>query len=257
MIGIIGGSGVYELTEMADNVEIKVVDTEYGSVEVSLLSIAGKTVAFLPRHSVGHNCPPHKINFKANISALKNIGVSQIMATNAVGSLDLDIGPGSIVIPNDFLDFTVSRERTFYDEEVVHIDMTEPYCERLREALLKNSDCVTGGLVNGGTHVCTEGPRFETPAEIKMFSIIGGTIVGMTTLPEAVLAREKEMCYVSIAIVSNYCTSISSDKLTMNEVFEIMEIKKEELINLLFNTIKSLPEDYDCSCHHALDGASS
>ena len=257
MIGIIGGSGVYELTEMADSIEKKIVDTEFGSVEVSLLSIAGKTVAFLPRHSAGHSCPPHKINFKANIMALKELDVTQIMATNAVGSLDLDIGPGYIVIPDDFLDFTVSRERTFYDEEVVHIDMSEPYCNRLREALLKNSDCVTGGLVNGGTHVCTEGPRFETPAEIKMFSIIGGTIVGMTTLPEAVLAREKEMCYASIAVVSNYCTSISPDKLTMDEVFEIMELKKEELIKLLYNTIESLPEEYDCDCLHALDCASS
>lgn len=257
MIGIIGGSGVYELTEMADSVEMKTVDTEYGSVEVSLLSIAGKTVAFLPRHSAGHSCPPHKINFKANITALKNIGVTQIMATNAVGSLDLDICPGSIVIPDDFLDFTVHRERTFYDGEVVHIDMSEPYCMRLRQALLKNSDCVDGGLVDGGTHVCTEGPRFETPAEIKMFSIVGGSIVGMTTLPEAVLAREKEMCYVSIATVSNYCTSISPTKLTMDEVIEIMDIKKEELINLLFNTIKDLPKEYDCDCHHALDGASS
>ena len=257
MIGIIGGSGVYELTEMADSVEKKTVDTEYGSVEVSLLSIAGRTVAFLPRHSEGHSCPPHKINFKANIMALKQLGVTQIMATNAVGSLDLDIGPGSIVIPDDFLDFTVNRDRTFYDEEVVHIDVTEPYCNRLREALLKNSDCVTGGLVDGGVHVCSEGPRFETGAEVKMFALLGGSVVGMTTLPETVLAREKEMCYASIAVVSNYGTSISPDKLTLDEVLEIMELKKEELIKLLYNTIKSLPEEYDCDCLHALDGASS
>ena len=256
MIGIIGGSGVYELTEMADSVEKKTVDTEFGSVEVSLLSIEDKTVAFLPRHAEGHSCPPHKINFKANIMALKNLGVTQILTTNAVGSLDLDLGPGSIVLPDDFLDFTVLRDRTFYDEEVVHIDMTEPYCPRLREALMKNSNCISGNMVNGGTMVCTEGPRFETPAEIKMFSIIGGTIVGMTSLPEAVLAREKEMCYASISVVSTYCTSISPDKLTMDEVFEIMEIKKEELVKLLYNTIISLEED-DCDCHHALDGASS
>lgn len=257
MIGIIGGSGVYELSEMADNVEKKIVETEFGSVEVSLLSIAGKTVAFLPRHSEGHSCPPHKINFKANIMALKNLGVNQIISTNAVGSLDLDLGPGSIVLSDDFLDFTVCRDRTFYDDEVVHIDMTEPFCPRLREALMNNSDSVDGKMVNGGTLICTEGPRFETPAEIKMFSIIGGTIVGMTNLPEVVLAREQEMCYASIATVSNYCTSISPDKLTIDEVFEIMEVKKEELINLLYNTIKYLPEDYDCDCLHALDGAKS
>ncbi len=255
MIGIIGGSGVEEISELADATETKVVETEYGSVEVSLLSIGDKTVAFIPRHSKGHTCPPHKINFKANIMALKEIGVNQIMATNAVGSLDIDIGPGSIVLPDDFLDFTVNRDRTFYDNEVIHIDMTEPFCNRLRGAILANSDCVNGSVVDGGTIVCTEGPRFETPAEIKMFGILGGSIVGMTTLPEAVLAREKEMCYASIAVVSNYSTSISPTKLNTEEVLEIMAQKKEELIDLLFNTINELPTDYYCDCQHVLDDA--
>ena len=252
MIGIIGGSGVEEISELADATETKVIETEYGSVEVSLLSIGDKTVAFLPRHSKGHTCPPHKINFKANIMALKEIGVTQIMATNAVGSLDLDIGPGS---PDDFLDFTVNRDRTFYDNEVIHIDMTEPFCNRLRGAILANSGCVDGNVVEGGTIVCTEGPRFETPAEIKMFSILGGAIVGMTTLPEAVLAREKEMCYAPIAVVSNYSTSISPTKLDTKEVLDIMAQKKGELINLLFDTIKDLSKDCDCECHHVLDDA--
>ena len=255
MIGIIGGSGVEEISELADSIEKRTVDTEYGSVEVSLLSIEDKTVAFLPRHSAGHTCPPHKINFKANIMALKEIGVTQIMATNAVGSLDLDIGPGSIVLPDDFLDFTVNRDRTFYDDVVIHIDMTEPFCNRLRGAILANSDCVDGNVVDGGTIVCTEGPRFETPAEIKMFSILGGAIVGMTTLPEAVLAREKEMCYAPIAVVSNYSTSISPTKLDTKEVLDIMAQKKGELINLLLDTIKDLSKECDCECHHVLDDA--
>lgn len=251
MIGIIGGSGVYEITELADKQEKKIVETEYGSVEISLLEIAGKQVAFLARHAAGHSCPPHMINFKANIAALEEIGVNQIIATNSVGSLDLDIGPGSIVIVDDFLDFTVKRDRTFYDDKVVHVDMSEPYCNRLRNALLENND----NLVDGGTYVCTEGPRFETPAEIKMFQTVGASVVGMTALPETVLAREKEMCYASIAVVSNYCTSISPDKLTIDEVFEIMDVKKEELIELLFKTIQSLDDDFDCYCLHALDGA--
>jgi len=153
------------------------------------------------------------------------------------------------------LDFTVNRERTFYDDEVIHIDMSEPFCNRLRETILANSNCIDGNVVDGGTIVCTEGPRFETPAEIKMFSILGGKIVGMTTLPEAVLAREKGMCYASIAVVSNYSTSISKDKLGVEEVYEIMSAKKDELIDLLFNTIKELPTDYDCECHHSLDDA--
>ena len=255
MIAIIGGSGVDEISDMAETVEKKTVETEYGSVQVSIFDIDGKTVVFLPRHSEGHTCPPHKINYRANIMALKELGVSQILATNAVGSVDLGIGPGSIVIPDDFLDFTVNRDRTFYDDDVIHIDMSEPYCNRLRNALIDHSDCVDGGLIDGGTHVCTEGPRFETPAEIKMFKLIGGTVVGMTTLPEAVLAREKEMCYASIAVVSNFCTSIAPHKLGIDDIIEIMAVKKDELIDLLINTIKDLPEECDCECHHALGDA--
>ncbi|WP_295619129.1 S-methyl-5'-thioadenosine phosphorylase [uncultured Methanobrevibacter sp.] len=256
MIGIIGGSGVEEITGLADNVEKRTVETEYGSVVVSLFNIEGKDVAFLPRHLEGHSCPPHKINFKANIMALKQLGVTQIMATNAVGSVDLDIAPGSIVIIDDFLDFTVNRPRTFYDDdEAIHIDMNEPFCNRLRNALLSHADCINGNVVDGGTIVCNEGPRFETPAEIKMFRIIGVTVVGMTTCPEVVLAREKEMCYSSITIVSNYCTSISKSTLGVEEVYDIMGQKKEELIDLLHNVIKDLPEEYDCHCHHALGDA--
>ena len=240
MIAIIGGSGADEIIEMADSIEKQAVDTEYGSVEVTLMSIGDKTVAFLPRHSEGHSVPPHKINFKANIMALKNIGVTQIIATNAVGSLDLDIGPGSFVIIDDFLDFTVNRERTFFDDKVVHMDMSEPLCNRLRNVILSHGDCVSGGLVDGGTTVCTEGPRFETPAEIKFFKMIGGTVVGMTSLPELVLAREAEMCYASISIVTNYGTSISPDVLSMEEVYEVMEVKKQELVKLLLETIDDL-----------------
>ena len=234
MIAIIGGSGADEIIEMADSIEKQTVDTEYGSVEVTLMSIGDKTVAFLPRHSEGHSVPPHKINFKANIMALKNIGVTQIIATNAVGSLDLDIGPGSFVIIDDFLDFTVNS-----------------LCNRLRNVILSHGDCVSGGLVDGGTTVCTEGPRFETPAEIKFFKMIGGTVVGMTSLPELVLAREAEMCYASISIVTNYGTSISPDILSMEEVYEVMEVKKQELVKLLLETIDDLGDD-ECTCQHAL-----
>ena len=133
--------------------------------------------------------------------------------------------------------------------------MTEPFCNRLRGAILANSGCVNGKVVDGGTIVCTEGPRFETPAEIKMFGILGGSIVGMTTLPEAVLAREKEMCYAPIAVVSNYSTSISPTKLDTKEVLDIMAQKKGELINLLLDTIKDLSKECDCECHHVLDDA--
>jgi 5'-methylthioadenosine phosphorylase len=251
MIGIIGGTGVYDIVNESDNEEKKIVKTEYGvNPEVSILNIEGKEIAFLPRHSAGHSFPPHKINYKANISALKNLGVNQIIATNSVGSVNVDIAPGSFVAVDDFLDFTVLRDRTFYNKQVVHVDFTEPYCNRLREIIVSN-----GNVISGGTYVCTEGPRFETPAEIAMFQKIGGDVVGMTGLPEVVLAREKEMCYASICIVSNYGTGISPNKLSMDEVLEIMEKKNEELVQLIYNTIKNLDDDFDCECLHALNNA--
>ncbi len=243
MIGIIGGTGVYDIVDKADSVSKKKVETSYGVVEVSLLKIDGKDVAFLPRHSSGHSHPPHMINYKANISALKELGVNQIIATNSVGSLDLDIGPGAFVIVDDFIDFTVLRDKTFFDDSVVHTDMSEPYCSRLREALISS-----GNVVPNGTYVCTEGPRFETPAEIKMFRKMGGDVVGMTGLPEVVLAREKNICYSSICIVSNYGAGISKDKLSMEEVLDIMNEKSAELLDLIYDTVRKLDDDIDCDC---------
>ena len=250
MIGIIGGSGVYEIANKADSVEEKLVETDYGEVKVSVLDIFSKKVAFIPRHASGHSIPPHKINFRANIDALKNVGVKKIIATNSVGSMNLEMPPGSFVIPDDFLDFSQNRAKTFYEDKVVHIDVTAPYCESLRDVLKESGD-----VILGGTYVCTEGPRFETPAEIKMFKMLGGDLVGMTGLPEVTLAREREMCYNSICIVSNYASGISEDNLTIDEVFEMVGQKEVELLELIYNFIKNVDESCDCECHHALDGA--
>lgn len=250
MIGIIGGSGVYEITQKADECIKKLVKTNYGEVEVSILDIFSKKVAFIPRHASGHSIPPHKINFRANIEALKNVGVTKIIATNSVGSMNTDMAPGSFVIPDDFLDFSQDRKKTFYEDKVVHIDVTEAYCPQLRDVLAKSGD-----VILGGTYVCTEGPRFETPAEIKMFKMLGGDLVGMTGVPEVTLAREKEMCYNSICIVSNYASGISDDELTIDEVFEMVNQKESELLELIYNFIKNVDESADCACNHALDGA--
>ena len=250
MIGIIGGSGVYEITEKADNCEEKLVKTDYGDVTVSILDIFSKKVAFIPRHASGHSIPPHKINFRANIDALKNVGVSKIIATNSVGSMNTDMPPGSFVIPDDFLDFSQYRKKTFYEDKVVHIDVTEPYCPQLRDVLAKSGD-----VILGGTYVCTEGPRFETPAEIKMFKMLGGDLVGMTGVPEVILAREREICYNSICIVSNYASGISEEELTIDEVFEMVAQKEGELLELIYNFIKNVDDSEECSCNHALDGA--
>ncbi len=248
MICIIGGTGVYEIADKADSKREEVIKTVYGDVEVSFLTIEGNEVAFISRHATGHSIPPHMINFKANIQALKDIGVTQIIATNSVGSLNLDLGPGDLVLADDFLDFTIKRDKTFYDDKVVHVDVTTPYCPRLRDELMK-----CGSLKNGATLACTEGPRFETPAEIKMFSVLGADLVGMTSLPEVVLAREKEMCYASICIVSNYAAGISETKLTMEEVLEIVEAKKKDLVDIIYTAVKTLDDDFDCDCLHAIE----
>ena len=250
MIGIIGGSGVYEITEYADSCTNEVVETYYGEVEVSFLEMCSKKVAFIPRHAKSHSIPPHKINYRANIDALKKVGVTQIIATNSVGSMNENMPPGSFVIPDDFLDFSQNRAKTFFENKVVHIDVTEPYCPTLRDILAKSGD-----VILGGTYVCTEGPRFETPAEIRMFKMLGGDLVGMTGLPEVTLAREREICYNSICIVSNFAAGISEHDLTIDEVFEIVAQKKADLLELIYNFIKNADDSQDCECHHALDGA--
>lgn len=250
MIGIIGGSGVYEITQRADSCMQKLVKTDYGEVEVSLLEIFSKKVAFIPRHAKGHSIPPHKINFRANIDALKAVGVTKIIATNSVGSMNENLPPGSFVIPNDFLDFSQNRAKTYFEDKVVHVDVTEPYCPYLRDVLAESGD-----VILGATYVCTEGPRFETPAEIKMFRMLGGDLVGMTGLPEVTLARERELCYNSICIVSNFASGISDHDLTIDEVFEMVKKMEVELLELIYNFIKNVDDSIDCECHHALDGA--
>ena len=204
----------------------------------------------MPRHAKGHTKPPHMVNYRANIYAMKQLGVDRIIATNAVGSLDESIKPGDFVIPHDFIDFTKLRNGTFYDDRTVHIDVTEPYCSELRKTYL-----FVWKVIDNGVYVCTEGPRFETPAEIQMFRMLGGTVVGMTGLPEAVLARELEMCYASISTVSNYAASISPSNLTIDEVFDIMDRKKHDLLTLMDTTISNMADERACHCIGALKGA--
>ncbi len=251
MIGIIGGTGVYDIVEMGDDVETTVVDTPYGkSPQMSVFKLHERDVVFMPRHAIGHLNPPHMINYRANVYAMKDMGVERIIATNAVGSLDLGIKPGDFLIPHDFIDFTKVRKFTYYDSKTVHIDITEPYCQDLRNILTSS-----GKTFPEGVYVCTEGPRFETGAEVEMFRRLGGSVVGMTGIPEAILARELEICYASICMVSNYAASISPTKLTIKEVFDIVEGKKEDLVKLIYNAISKIAAKRECPCKYALLGA--
>lgn len=257
-IAIIGGSGIYSLDiiEGADEHEIK---TPYGkSPEIITGKLDGRSVAFMPRHGEGHSAPPHAINFRANLWALKELGVRRIMATTAVGSLNPEMKPGHFVLLDQFLDFTKGRRSTFYDGEdgeVVHVDMTEPYCPELRDVLSTRGEDLETEVHPSGTYVCTEGPRFETAAEIEMFERLGGDVVGMTNVPESVLARELEMCYATVSVVTNLAAGISGEKLTHEEVKEMMDKNMERVKDLLISSIFEIPETRSCTCGDALKGA--
>ncbi|MEM2341757.1 MAG: S-methyl-5'-thioadenosine phosphorylase [Candidatus Bathyarchaeia archaeon] len=244
-IAIIGGTGLEELFKSSYAVN---VGTPYGfSYEISICEIQNKTVVFLPRHGRKHDVPPHKINYRANMYALYKLGVERIIATNAVGAINLNFKPGDLVIPHDLIDFTKQRHLTFYDEApVTHIDVTEPYCPEIRKILIEKSKEI-GVVHDQAVYVCTEGPRFETPAEIRMFRTLGCDVVGMTGVPEAILARELGICYATLCFVSNMAAGIAN-KLTYEEVSEVSKIVMPKIRKIILESIVSLPETKSCQC---------
>ncbi len=255
MFAIIGGSG-FSKKGFKGAVEKRTVDTPYGDVVVNLIELSGKRGYFLPRHGEGHSFPPHQIPYKANIFALKKLGVERIIALSAVGSMNLDMPPGSLVIPDQFIDFTKNRDYSFSAKgHVYHIDVTDPFCEEIAEALLKSAYENGISIKSGGTYVVTEGPRFETPAEINAFRILGGDLVGMTLVPECVLARELSLCYLPVCTVTNYAAGISDEKLTAKEVEEMMDIKEEEIVKLVTGAIPHISKYRHCSCSKSQEGA--
>lgn len=249
-LGIIGGTGVYDpriLTEIRE----EEVQTPYGGVRLRVGISAGEAVAFLPRHGAKHSTPPHLINYRANIWALALLGVERVLATTAVGSLNKAMAPGHFVIIDQFIDFTRGRPSTFFDggeQGVVHTDFTEPYCPECRRVLLASAAELGITAHDGGCYVCTEGPRFETPAEIRMFKTLGGDLVGMTNVPEAVLAREAGLCYATVSMVTNYGAGISPTALTHEEVLEVMAENGENLKKLIMAALSAIPRERGCTC---------
>lgn len=223
MIGIIGGSGLEKISDQASQIDIK---TPYGIVPVQVLSLENTEIVFLSRHGLNHTIPPHKINYKANIWALKMMNVSNIIATAAVGSLRSDLAPGMFGIVSQFIDFTKNRESTFFDhfsDAIQHTDMTFPYSESINtilDSILTHEKLPFQGNL---TLVVTEGPRFETSAEIRAYSLLGAEIVGMTGYPEVALARELSMEYSTLAVCTNFAAGIKKQKLSHQEVLETME----------------------------------
>ncbi|MEM3566047.1 MAG: S-methyl-5'-thioadenosine phosphorylase [Candidatus Bathyarchaeia archaeon] len=253
-IAFIGGTGFEKLFV---NLEKVIAGTPYGfPPPLSVGEIGGKEVVFLPRHGPEHSVPPHKVNYRANIYALHKIGVERIIAVNAVGAINKNLKPGDIVVPHDFADFTKTRPATFYDEApVTHIDVSQPYCPEIRKLLTETAEKLGLTVCSKAVLVCTEGPRFETPAEIEMFRRLGFDIVGMTGLPEAVLARELEICYACVCFVSNMAAGMQ-ERLTPKEVFDISQKVQPKIEQLLIKTVEALPvERKNCPCVNALKNA--
>ncbi|QKW10432.1 S-methyl-5'-thioadenosine phosphorylase [Streptomyces sp. NA04227] len=258
-IGVIGGSGLYELLNDTQEFE---VTTPYGppSDPVAVGSVAGRPVAFLPRHGRGHRLPPHRINYRANIWALRSLGVRQILAPCAVGSLRRDWGPGTFVVPDQLVDRTHGRIQTFYDEGAVHVSFADPYCEHGRTALLRAAAASGIEAVDGGTMVVVEGPRFSTRAESRWLAAAGCSLVNMTGHPEAVLARELALGYAALAIVTDLDAGIDAqESVAQEEVFEVFAQNTERLRRVVLDAVALLPEDAEAAhspAARALDGLS-
>ena len=252
-IAIIGGSGVKSIIK-GDN---RILGTPYGPTpNLTIGEVAGRPALFLPRHGEAHSSPPHKVNYRANIWGLKSLGVERIIATNAVGAIDQQLAPGEIVLPNDIVDVTKSRVGTFYDgSPVTHIDVSQPYCPREREVLSESAVAAGRSAPKSVVMACTEGPRYETPAEIKMLRTVGCHIVGMTGAPEVFLARELEMCYASLSFVSNMAAGLQRT-LSAREVEDEGRETSQVLNKILATAIAKMPESRkDCPCGTALSQA--
>ncbi|WP_030192321.1 S-methyl-5'-thioadenosine phosphorylase [Streptomyces sp. NRRL S-87] len=253
-IGIIGGSGFYHLL---DDAEQQHVPTPYGdpSDAVSVGTVAGRRVAFLPRHGSGHALPPHRINYRANLWALRALGVRQVLAPCAVGSLRRDLGPGSIVVPDQLVDRTSGRVQTYHDQGAVHVSFADPYCGDGRSAVLEAAADTGDAVHDGGTMVVIEGPRFSTRAESQWYASAGWSLVNMTGHPEAVLARELALCYTSVALVTDLDAGIdASESVAQEAVFEVFARNSERLRRLMLRTVGHLPEHRSCPCARTLDG---
>jgi 5'-methylthioadenosine phosphorylase len=247
-IGVFGGSGFYSFL---NDVQHITVETAYGepSDEVALATIGQHRVAFLPRHGRAHTIPPHAINYRANIAAMKELGVTRILAPTAVGSLQPHVRRGDFVVVNQFVDRTRGRPDTYFDgPQVSHISGAEPYCEELREALIAAGQ---GDRIHPtGTVVVINGPRFSTRAESQWFTSLGWDVINMTQYPEVVLARELGICYANISLVTDYDAGIAaeSEPVTIEEVIRVLADNNERVKQLLVRTIESLSLAPDCDC---------
>lgn len=259
-IGVIGGSGFYSFLDDVEEIE---VSTPYGppSDPIAIGTLpdghrgAGRRVAFVPRHGRDHRFPPHKIPYRANLWALRSVGVRQVVAPSAVGSLTPAYGPGTLVIPDQVVDRTSGRAHTYYDDGAVHVSFADPYCPVGRRVTLETARETGWQPIDGGTLVVIEGPRFSTRAESQWFAAQGWILVGMTGHPEAALARELALCYTPACLVTDLDAGVDvGDGVTHEEVMRVFAQNVDRLRDLVGEIAAALPPDRDCPCPHTLDG---
>ena len=253
-IGIIGGTGLDELS-IGTKLQRQTVSTRYGKTDLMTGSVDNKDVVFCARHGHKHSIAPHRINYKSNIAALKKSGCSSILATAACGSLKPEYQEGNILILDQFLDFTKQRPQSFFDKPnspLIHIDITNPYCPTLRTSMIESAKALNFSIHSHGCYACTEGPRYETEAEVRALGKLGGDVVGMTSATEAILAREAGLCYAAISVVTNAAAGLSKEPIQHVNVAKFMTRSMNTVVQLFAHTIRQYT-DPDCSCRHALD----
>jgi len=259
-IGVFGGSGFYSLME--GPIELVSVQTPYGPPSDSIgIGRLGETrVAFLPRHGPHHRLPPHKINYRANLWAMAQLGVKRIIAPTAAGSLQPHIKPGDFVVSDQFVDRTYGREQTFYDgPRVVHISTADPYCPELRAEAVRVGREMGITVHDHGTVVVVQGPRFSTRAESKWFTSMGWEVINMTQYPEVVLARELNICYVNIALITDFDAGLEGaegiEPVSVDEVVQVMNANNERVRRLIEALLPRVVAERGCDCGHTLDHA--
>jgi 5'-methylthioadenosine phosphorylase len=257
-VGVIGGSGLYDIEGLTSTRSIR-VRTPFGSPSdaITVGSLEGIRVAFLSRHGQGHLLNPSGINYRANIFALKSLGVSHVISISAVGSMKASIHPGDVVVPDQFIDLTKRRTSTFFDDGVVaHVAFGEPVCAELAQVLLSAGEKVGANVHRSGTYLCMEGPQFSTKAESRLYRQWGVDVIGMTNMPEAKLAREAELCYATLALVTDYdCWHETEEAVTVEAVLGTLHRNVALAKQILRSAMPSFANPIDCPCHRALDNA--
>ena len=255
-IGVFGGSGFYSFLGDTETVQM---ETPYGrpSAPPVIGEVGGRRVAFIPRHGARHEYPPHRVPYQANVWAMKELGVGRVLGPNACGSLQSNVEPGTFVICDQLVDRTRDRANTFYDGPVTtHISFADPYCDVMRGAIVAQGRSLDIPLRERGTVVVIEGPRFSTRAESAWFASAGWEVINMTQYPEALLARELELCYANISLITDYDVGVEGvPPVTHEEVVRVFTQNNERLRSLLFAVIPELPAERTCGCATALQGA--